>query len=69
MELISPERAAKIVGLGFPDGGYRMCRKCQKTMKATKEQIIEWTCEGIPRCRLCGGRTELLTPEENEKLR
>ena len=69
MELISPEMAAKVARNGFPDGGYRICRFCKRNHKATLEQIIEWTQHGRPLCKLCAGRTELLTPEEMERMK
>jgi hypothetical protein len=67
MELVSAEMAQKIAEKGFPEGGYRACRHCNKSHRVPLENIVRWTKEGIPRCRLCGNRTELLTPEENAR--
>lgn len=68
---VGPDLAAKISNaarLGFPDGGYRICRKCDRSEKLTVEQIHEFTRNGIPRCLICKGRTELLTPDEMKRM-
>jgi hypothetical protein len=69
MGLVSPEMAEKIARLGFPAGGYRICRFSYRSHKATLEQIIEWTQHGRPLCKLCAGRTELLTPAEFKRMK
>lgn len=67
--LIGRERAAVTVRLGFPDGGFRVCSKDKKFQKLTIEEIVEFICNGIPKCLICGGRTELMTPEEKERIK
>lgn len=64
---VGPHTALKVVSQGFPEGGYRRCRKCNKSMSATIEQIVVCVENGLPPCKICGSRTELLTPEEHER--
>lgn len=69
MNLVDSEMAARVARLGFPEGGYRICRKCKKNQKASMEAIAEWIEKGTPDCRICGSRTELLSPREFERLK
>lgn len=69
MNLVSDEMAAKIAQRGFPEGGSRTCRKCRKTKAVTLEEIISWPQLRPPDCLICKGRTELLTPEEAERMK
>lgn len=66
--LIGAERAMKTAELGFPAGGFRWCKRDEKFMKVTTGQIAEWLVSGVPRCRICGERTALLTPEERDRM-
>lgn len=69
MELVGQEVAAKIAALGFPEGGYRTCRKCRKSKKVELAEIQTWPQLKPPDCLICGGRTELMTPEEKERMK
>lgn len=69
MELVGPDMVEKVARLGFPGGGYRVCRKCKKFKRVSLETIIEWPQLKPPPCLICGSRTELMTPEEAERAR
>lgn len=65
---VTREFAEKLVAKGeFSEGGWRACHQCRHSHEATAEQIVNWFATSLPRCRLCGNRTELLTYAEHTR--